>query len=735
MQLKEHRLSEAEVEYGLIRVVGVREHFPPPGAELIVYDDEGKKYNTKMHNTASRIDGLTEWHKTHQTKKGDVVTMTINPDKSVTLSVKKESQTQSLAGTAIEISKLRELQNHFETSRANTEEAKKEYIDSEIVTKQFQEKFSIEKLLSMTLEEYVVGHGSRESFCYWVERQTDIVGRLLAAGAGNAFNVYYSKKNSSYIIQQGNQGKVVSEEEAKKQLEFIKTSLIELLKAAEKKNFEKIRAISKQLPLDQHTIGKIICLYFPEKYLGLFSIRHMDEYLKSFGLLDEKTKNSDAFGKREMLLTFKEQDEIMKNWPNRKYTDFLYKEIHTTKPKETAYFIFRTSGGGYSDQQELKYNFKEGIPGYKQLTKAERNAKFVYLENGLFYGKGKIGIIKSYKKNGTKYFDAQIQNYEKIEPIPLNDIITNISKSLTQAGIMKITEEDYKIITEFRPKNASVYTLDEFSAETGFEKARIKRWEKLLKRKKQIIFQGPPGTGKTFVAQRLAKLVAQSAGLVEIIQFHPDYSYEDFIQGYFPEPGNSILQFNMKKGRFLEFCEKANNMPDTPCVMIIDEINRAKLSRVFGELMYLLEYRDNEIPLASGGHPYKIPENVHLIGTMNTADRSIALVDHALRRRFSFIRLQPEYSILANYLTKNNLPADSLVVALQQINRTINDPNYEVGISFFMKDQTQLKQWLPDIWKTEIEPYLEEYFYDQKSKVESFRWDKLAENNLKEWTE
>jgi len=148
--------------------------------------------------------------------------------------------------------------------------------------------------------------------------------------------------------------------------------------------------------------------------------------------------------------------------------------------------------------------------------------------------------------------------------------------------------------------------------------------------------------------------------------------------------------------------------------------------------MYLLEYRDKEIPLAAGGN-FRIPENVHLIGTMNTADRSIALVDHALRRRFSFIRLQPEYKILSNYLKQNYLPAESLAVVLQQINRAINDPNYEVGISFFMKDQSQLKQWIADIWQTEIEPYLEEYFYDQKGKVESFRWNNLLKSDLKDW--
>ena len=151
--------------------------------------------------------------------------------------------------------------------------------------------------------------------------------------------------------------------------------------------------------------------------------------------------------------------------------------------------------------------------------------------------------------------------------------------------------------------------------------------------------------------------------------------------------------------------------------------------------MYLLEYREKEIPLAGGGNPFRIPENVYLIGTMNTADRSIALVDHALRRRFSFIRLKPEYDILRSSLEKYNLPAESLITVLKQVNHAIDDPNYEVGISFFMKNQAELKRLLPSIWRSEIEPYLEEYFYDQPSKVESFRWQSLTKDLLKNWLE
>lgn len=167
-------------------------------------------------------------------------------------------------------------------------------------------------------------------------------------------------------------------------------------------------------------------------------------------------------------------------------------------------------------------------------------------------------------------------------------------------------------------------------------------------------------------------------------------------------------------------------------MLIIDEINRANLSRVFGELMYLLEYRDKTIPLAYGGE-LNIPENVYLIGTMNTADRSIALVDHAFRRRFSFIYLAPDYAVLRRYLDECDLPADSLISVLKLINTAIDDPHYEVGISFFLKDGVRLKETLQDVWHGEIEPYLEEYFYDRPEKLEPFRWERLIEAELADW--
>ena len=279
------------------------------------------------------------------------------------------------------------------------------------------------------------------------------------------------------------------------------------------------------------------------------------------------------------------------------------------------------------------------------------------------------------------------------------------------------------------------YSLEDFSTESRFTKKRIQDWERKLRRKMHIVFQGPPGTGKTFIAERMARmLLSESVGHSDTVQFHPSYAYEDFMQGIHPQVEDGELTYRIQAGRFLEFCKEAQKRDaQTPCVLIIDEINRANLSRVFGELMYLLEYRDKAIPLAAGGEKFNIPANVYLIGTMNTADRSIALVDHALRRRFSFIHLPPDYAVLKARLEDDGLPSESLIATLEEINDQINDRNYKLGISFFMNDGKNLRMILPDIWTSEIEPYLEEYFYDRPAKVDAFRWPELSTGALKDW--
>jgi MoxR-like ATPase len=275
----------------------------------------------------------------------------------------------------------------------------------------------------------------------------------------------------------------------------------------------------------------------------------------------------------------------------------------------------------------------------------------------------------------------------------------------------------------------STYTLSKCAEETGFDETQLTRWIDTINRKGQSIIQGPPGTGKTFLAQKLAKhLIGGGDGFSDTIQFHPAYTYEDFIQGIRPQSQDGQLTYPIVPGRFLEFCEKVEACEDT-CVLIIDEINRANLSQVFGELMYLLDDRQDTkrfITLASGKQ-FRIPTNVRIIGTMNTADRSIALVDNALRRRFAFIPLYPNYELLQNYhiREKTGFLVDKLIDILENINRTINNKHYELGISFFLTKT--LSEDIQDIWQMEIEPYLEEYFFDDPAKMDEFLWDKIKD--------
>ena len=317
----------------------------------------------------------------------------------------------------------------------------------------------------------------------------------------------------------------------------------------------------------------------------------------------------------------------------------------------------------------------------------------------------------------------------------LNDPLLGSMQILrqSQGTNFVLNDEEAKAIHDLinsldsKPKNPE-YTLEQCSSETGLDESTLKRWKKAIERKGQAIIYGPPGTGKTFIAEHLAEhLIGGGYGFKETVQFHPAYAYEDFIQGIRPKNrDDGKLEYHLVPGRFLKFCQEAG-VRQGICVLIIDEINRANLARVFGELMYLLEYRGKGIPLASDGNMFSIPENVRIIGTMNTADRSIALVDNALRRRFAFLRLQPEYGILKRYHEREQteFPIEKLILVLRELNEEIGDPHYEMGISYFIR--TDLSTQIEDIWAMEIEPYLEEHFFNDADKIKNYRWANVKE--------
>lgn len=233
----------------------------------------------------------------------------------------------------------------------------------------------------------------------------------------------------------------------------------------------------------------------------------------------------------------------------------------------------------------------------------------------------------------------------------------------------------------------------------------------LLNDRPQLIFYGPPGTGKTYLAQAIAKHVAGEN--VRLVQFHPAYSYEDFFEGYRPQEGGG---FQLKPGPLRKVVSQAKENPQDAFVLIIDEINRGNLAKVFGELYFLLEYRTENVELLYADEEFNLPENVYIIGTMNTADRSIALVDAAMRRRFSFLPLhpseEPTNGILRSWLSAQGLPRHTADL-LDELNRRIEDPDFKIGPSYLMRSVVHREAGLERTWRTSILPLLEEHHFGE----------------------
>jgi len=255
-----------------------------------------------------------------------------------------------------------------------------------------------------------------------------------------------------------------------------------------------------------------------------------------------------------------------------------------------------------------------------------------------------------------------------------------------------------------------------------------------IKERKNIVIQGAPGVGKTFLANRLGCAVAgaKDPERVKTIQFHQSYSYDDFIQGFRP---NGDGTFQLRNGPFYQFCEAARLRLDEPFVFIIDEINRGNLSKIFGELMLLIEndkrHPDYAVPLVYSDAPFYVPTNVHLIGLMNTADRSLALVDYALRRRFRFYSLQPKFdspkfgqSLIAAGAEAGLV--DTIVARLQALNQTIVSDHslgsgYTIGHSFFCPTGAHVsltRDWYERIIGGEVAPLLHEYWFDNQERAD-----------------
>ena len=302
--------------------------------------------------------------------------------------------------------------------------------------------------------------------------------------------------------------------------------------------------------------------------------------------------------------------------------------------------------------------------------------------------------------------------------------------------------DEQQVVLEQGSEEAAAYTLDDALLELFLSREEAEDILLLWRSKRNIILQGPPGVGKSFAAHKLAfaLMAIEDRDKVGFVQFHQSYSYEDFVEGFRPaEQG-----FELKPGKFVEFCRKAEADPKHTYVFIIDEINRGNLSKILGELMLLIEpdKRDPKwaMPLASGKVPFHVPPNVFIMGLMNTADRSLAVVDYALRRRFAFVSLMPNLASprFDEHLEKIGVGADVRIMLRARVGElndeivgdTINlGPGFAIGHSFFCAAPSGGERdidWYHRVVRTELVPLLQEYWFDAPEKADSWKARLLA---------
>ncbi len=349
----------------------------------------------------------------------------------------------------------------------------------------------------------------------------------------------------------------------------------------------------------------------------------------------------------------------------------------------------------------------------------------------------------------TEEQDGQRICFEKVEGfgVPIDYATLKNMPELSQmeyfvnpnGSFFKLTKGEFDFILdlireenptrEIVPRNH--YSKEDFLREVYMEEARYDSLVSVLKNKKNIILQGAPGVGKTFAAQKLAfsMMEQKDEERVEFIQFHQNYTYEDFMMGYKPTDNGFVL----KHGVFYRFCQKAANYPDQDFFLIIDEINRGNLSKIFGELLMLIEkpYREKKITLAYHDIPFSVPANLYLIGLMNTADRSLAMMDYALRRRFSFVEMTPGFDSEGFSLYQKGLNSETfneLVDRIKELNKEIAldkslGRGFCIGHSYFCGKTTCSDEWLMEVVEYDILPMLSEYWFDDNAKLQ--RWENL----------
>lgn len=472
---------------------------------------------------------------------------------------------------------------------------------------------------------------------------------------------------------------------------------------------------------------------------------------------------------------------LTQNTENSKWWPILYVGRHAKKEEEGGYVwklrdelsealdkVDLKNVDLYSTQEEDErgywwINANPKIWSFSNIAVGEVQDYTLYNENGnkrrIFQNflDAKAGdLVIGYESNPVKQIvaigrisaeqDGEKLCFEKTESLvsPIDYSLLRDCQELDQmeyfqnpqGSLFKLTKGEYEFIVDLireenpikQTEGIDKYTKEQFLSEVYLDEAKFDTLVSILDNKNNIILQGAPGVGKTFTAKRLAYSIigSEDDSYIEFVQFHQNYSYEDFVMGYKPVDD----KFELKFGVFYRFCKLAENNPDKKYFFIIDEINRGNLSKIFGELLMLIEkeYRGEKITLAYNGMPFSVPKNLYIIGMMNTADRSLAMIDYALRRRFAFFEMEPGFDSEGFEKYQNNLNNDTfneLIGKIKELNNDIERDSslgkgFCIGHSYFCNLNECTEEKMEEIVEFDIIPTLKEYWFDEPTRVQKW---------------
>lgn len=392
------------------------------------------------------------------------------------------------------------------------------------------------------------------------------------------------------------------------------------------------------------------------------------------------------------------------------------------------------------------YSYKNNAHCLWQFANEIREGDVVFAKKGMhkIIGKGIVTSDYIYDNSRKTYrhirkVDWQNKGEWELHKQAVMKTLTNITpySDYVQELLDLVAEETQEYVPEQKEIKYPLYSKDDFLNEVYMDEDTYNTISELVETKYNIILQGAPGVGKTFAAKRLAYSIMgeKDTSRVAMVQFHQSYSYEDFIQGYRPSKDG----FELENGVFYKFCKAAEEDNERLYFFIIDEINRGNLSKILGELMMLIEKdkRGEKIKLLYSNEWFTVPKNVRIIGMMNTADRSLALMDYALRRRFAFFDFVPAFSSdgFKDYLTnKNSEKLEKLVNVVELLNNNIsNDESlgdgFRIGHSYFCTDGEVTDTWLKSVVEYEVIPLIKEYWFDEPTKVRD--WSSTLRSAIK----